>query len=625
VPPATDAGGPPYDVSSWAVSAPAAFNPPAPGDPHEPYGGSGGFGWFSATCYFFGRQLYRHFEGEVPVGLVDSDWGGQKVECFSSPDALEDDTCGGTRKKNEKEEEGQEEEQQSMSEPDPELYVYQQGEQQQHPSASSLWNGMIYPLLRMRFAGVAWYQGEANFQDPPGYACRFPAMIADWRVKMDNPNLTFVFVQLAAYPKHDYSETRNAQMSGAELSDVGYAVALDLGDPASPWDCVHPRRKQEVGRRLALAAIHQRYSEGGIDTTTTPSTSSSTNVSVPPIVPPVHFRGPVFVPEKPEIIGGGVGGGVVRLRLRLKPASDGGAPPGTLHAHPTADCALTGSTRCCNEPPFEVRLSSPPSLAFDPPAVGAMASGGRFAVLTAATQADARAACGAAPACVGFTFEWNMVSPLSLSPRNVDSWAGYRGGGGQQRPSRGPPPEGTVFPSVYLQQAAPAGTSVEWDVNASWTSVVRRSDVGDGWWVRAHSFTVEPLHGRDEDKGGGGGRGEGGGGGGGAVVVEVSIPGIAAVRAVDFPDGVNDVNNVNGADDADEAGDAMGVAASSNVYSSGGMLVRVLGVRYAWERYPQCSLYDGAGGWDHREGAIAAAPFCFAGDRPCPPAKIPSP
>ena len=52
---------------------------------------------------------------------------------------------------------------------------------------------------------------------------------------MSNSNLTFVFVQLAAYPKHDYSEIRNAQMAALKLPNVGYAVAVDLGDPASPW------------------------------------------------------------------------------------------------------------------------------------------------------------------------------------------------------------------------------------------------------------------------------------------------------------------------------------------------------------------------------------------------------
>ena len=89
--PVTEANSPQYDGSSaanyqWGVSGPKSFVPP----------GGGHFSYFSATCYFFGRDLYKALGGVVPIGLVASDWGGQRVECFSSPDALADKTCGGT-------------------------------------------------------------------------------------------------------------------------------------------------------------------------------------------------------------------------------------------------------------------------------------------------------------------------------------------------------------------------------------------------------------------------------------------------------------------------------------------------------------------------------------------------
>merc|ERR1719253_1141484 len=64
--------GTPYQ---WGVSEPASF---------APVGGAA-FSYFSATCYFFGRETYKALGGKVPVGLVASDWGGQKVEVFSSP------------------------------------------------------------------------------------------------------------------------------------------------------------------------------------------------------------------------------------------------------------------------------------------------------------------------------------------------------------------------------------------------------------------------------------------------------------------------------------------------------------------------------------------------------------
>eukprot|EP00050_Salpingoeca_kvevrii_P022110 m.121236 g.121236 ORF g.121236 m.121236 type:complete len:810 (+) comp9600_c0_seq5:87-2516(+) len=236
---------PQYDCTSksnytWAVSAPSAFV------------GVGGaaFSWFSATCYFFGRDVYRALGGKVPIGLVASDWGGQRVEAFSSPDALNDTTCGGT-----------------VPSGKAAAALYKQRKSTWAPVASSgpapnpgptqLWNAMIYPLLNMRFAGATWYQGEANAGDPPSYACRFPAMIADWRKKMGIP-LPFYFVQLAAFSS-DYALIREAQLAALKLPMVDFATAIDIGDPTSPEGSIHPRRKQEVGRRLSLVALTMQY------------------------------------------------------------------------------------------------------------------------------------------------------------------------------------------------------------------------------------------------------------------------------------------------------------------------------------------------------------------------------
>ena len=81
-------------------------------------------------------------------------------------------------------------------------------------------------------------------------------MISDWRSKFDLPDMSFFFVQLAPYwPRRDFTAVRNAQMAALKLPKVGYAVAIDLGDVHSPVSPIHPRRKQEVGRRLALSAL----------------------------------------------------------------------------------------------------------------------------------------------------------------------------------------------------------------------------------------------------------------------------------------------------------------------------------------------------------------------------------
>jgi len=260
----------------WGVSSPASF---------VPVGGNG-MSYFSATCYFFGRDLYKALGGDVPIGLVASDWGGQRVEAFSSPDAMADTTCGGTQEPTEG--------------PVP------------NPGTSQLWYGQIYPFLNMRFTGATWYQGEANVDDPDSYACRFPAMIVDWRKKFQLPDLSFFFVQLAAYSQ-DYSEIRAAQMAALQLPKTGYAVAIDLGDPSSPQGSIHPRRKQEVGRRLALACQRVQY---GMDVVAT---------------------GPVF--ESYEIDG---------HHIAISFAQDTSEG---LHLAGTAACGA-----CCSESPLEVQI-----------------------------------------------------------------------------------------------------------------------------------------------------------------------------------------------------------------------------------------------------------------------------
>lgn len=237
----------------WARSGPEAMNP------------KDRFSWYSATCYFFGRQVYKSLGGEVPIGLVTSCWGGQKVECFSSPDALDDDTCGGTQQSSEllprHDEYLETTSDWNVEADETNVDVGGGGLLNVQPEATQLWNAMIHPLLPMRFTAAVWYQGEANVADPTSYACRFPAMIADWRRKFQLPSLGFYYVQLAAYTGGDFTLLRAAQDAALRLPKVGVAVAIDLGDPKGPAGPIHPRRKQEVGRRLGLLVQAKEYDQ----------------------------------------------------------------------------------------------------------------------------------------------------------------------------------------------------------------------------------------------------------------------------------------------------------------------------------------------------------------------------
>lgn len=125
-----------------------------------------------------------------------------------------------------------------------------------------LFNAMINPFLNFTIKGALWYQGESNADRANQYRTLFPQLIQDWRKAWDIGDFPFYFVQLAGYMKHEdlpkasaWAELRDAQLGALKISNTGMAVAIDIGDAAD----IHPKNKQEVGRRLALIALAKTY------------------------------------------------------------------------------------------------------------------------------------------------------------------------------------------------------------------------------------------------------------------------------------------------------------------------------------------------------------------------------
>ncbi len=128
---------------------------------------------------------------------------------------------------------------------------------------SVLYNAMIHPLIPFAIRGAIWYQGESNAGRAFQYRDLFPMMIRDWREKW-NTEIDFYFVQLANFMAKDeepkesaWAELREAQLMTLHLAHTGMAVTIDIGDAAD----IHPKNKQEVGHRLALAARANTYGE----------------------------------------------------------------------------------------------------------------------------------------------------------------------------------------------------------------------------------------------------------------------------------------------------------------------------------------------------------------------------
>lgn len=125
-----------------------------------------------------------------------------------------------------------------------------------------LYNAMMYPLLPYVAKGAIWYQGESNAKEHGYYRDLFSTMITNWRTRANNPALPFLFVQLAAFqqpsdlqPKSSWAYLRDAQKETLSLNNTGMALAIDIGDPND----IHPRNKQDVGKRLWLQAASKVY------------------------------------------------------------------------------------------------------------------------------------------------------------------------------------------------------------------------------------------------------------------------------------------------------------------------------------------------------------------------------
>ncbi|WP_217277449.1 sialate O-acetylesterase [Pedobacter foliorum] len=125
-----------------------------------------------------------------------------------------------------------------------------------------LYNAMINPYLQFPIKGAIWYQGESNAGRANQYRTLFPAMIKDWRKSWNQPNFPFYFVQLANYMPveaqpvaTEWAELRDAQRETLSLPNTGMAVSIDIGDAVD----IHPKNKQDVGKRLAFIALAKDY------------------------------------------------------------------------------------------------------------------------------------------------------------------------------------------------------------------------------------------------------------------------------------------------------------------------------------------------------------------------------
>ncbi len=240
---------------------------------------------FSAVGYFFGRDLQKALD--VPIGLIHTSWGGTVAEAWTTRDALENnpELKGMIEQYDNSKPKARENYEKALKKYEADLAKHQEAvakakeEGEQPPRAPRrpvdpannpnrpcvLYNAMIHPLQPYAIKGAIWYQGESNAGRAYQYRTLFPAMIESWRSTWKQGDVPFLFVQLAPWKaivsepqESDWAELREAQLlTSLHCKHTGMAVITDVGDPKD----IHPRKKEPVGARLALAARGIAYGE----------------------------------------------------------------------------------------------------------------------------------------------------------------------------------------------------------------------------------------------------------------------------------------------------------------------------------------------------------------------------
>jgi sialate O-acetylesterase len=222
---------------------------------------------FSAVAYYFGRNLQWNLG--VPIGIIHTSWGGSPVEVWireqilaANPEWKRDILDAyATQLAQAQEAVAQFEREEAEAKRDNKPFTKRRPSLPWKPC--ELYNGMIAPLIPYAIKGAIWYQGESNAGRAHQYRTLFPAMINNWRHDWDEGDFTFLEVQLAPFMaikpepgESSWAELREAQLLATKtLPKVGMAVITDVGEEKD----IHPKNKEVVGDRLALAARHIAY------------------------------------------------------------------------------------------------------------------------------------------------------------------------------------------------------------------------------------------------------------------------------------------------------------------------------------------------------------------------------
>lgn len=198
----------------------------------------------SATAYWFALKVQEMLG--IPVGLLISEWGASTIETWMDRETI------------------------SKLFPGEFDLAFLDGKdlaKKKHQTPCTLFNGQVNPLIPFTFKGMLWYQGESNRYRPGQYVRLQKEYVAMMRRLFENPDAPFYFVQIAPYRQEREDDFTSGYFCEAQQKSLeviphsGMATTMDLGERGS----IHPRRKKEVGDRLAYHALVNDYGFKGIN------------------------------------------------------------------------------------------------------------------------------------------------------------------------------------------------------------------------------------------------------------------------------------------------------------------------------------------------------------------------
>ena len=234
-------------------------------------------GGFSATLYFFGREIHRALG--VPVGLINTSVGGTVIESWVSAEAQSSDPETKANYDTKMKDYLAFDEKKA-----PELFEKQTAiwkaavakakangtpfvtpapknplaMRQLKGGPAGLYNGKVVNLAPYTLRGMLWYQGEGNAGNPGLYHKQLSQLVTSWRT-LWNDEVPFAWVQLPNYtaPGEGWPRVRESMMKTLELPKTGMAITIDIGDAKD----IHPKNKQDVGKRLSFWALGTVYGQ----------------------------------------------------------------------------------------------------------------------------------------------------------------------------------------------------------------------------------------------------------------------------------------------------------------------------------------------------------------------------